>query len=92
MANINREMRIKKAVEQKLYELLKKPKDGEKKDTPKEEIVALSLAIKYLAVSVKLGEAEWGKDLEGLEETGLDDSAGTSADLDGSDNDTEDDI
>jgi 2-iminoacetate synthase ThiH len=82
MSGVPREQRIKKAVEDRLYDILRRPRDGEKKkDVPKEEIVALSLAIKYLAVSAKLGEAEWGKDLQELQESGLDDSAGQGAEL-----------
>jgi hypothetical protein len=77
-----REQRIKNAVENKLYELLRKPKEGqEKKETPKEEIIALSLAIKYLAVSVKLDERGWGSDIAALEEAGYDDEAGSAEDL-----------
>ena len=56
-----REQRIRKAVEDKLSEVLRGIKE-----IKKEELQALSLGIKYLAVSAKLGEQEWGKDLGGL--------------------------
>lgn len=56
-----RELRIRKAVEDKLSEVLRGLKE-----IKREELQALSLGIKYLAVSAKLGEQEWGKDIAGL--------------------------
>lgn len=65
MSGIKRELRIKKAVEDKLWSILAK-RSPESKAPPKEDLQAISLAIKYLAVSAKLGEADWGRDLQGL--------------------------
>jgi len=68
MPNIKREQRIRKAIEDKLWDLLKGRRNwkGEKEPIQKEELVSLSLGIKYLAVSAKLNEGEYGKDLAGL--------------------------
>lgn len=63
MSGIKRELRIKKAIENKLWNLLK---DNSKGEVPKEQLQAVSLGIKYLAVSAKLGEADWGKDIAKL--------------------------
>ena len=57
--------RIKRAVETKLISLLKN-KDGEA--PKKEDLTVLGYGIKYLAVSAKLEESEFGKDLIELEQ------------------------
>ena len=54
---------IQKSVESKLERML-----GKTADKPeKEELQVVSLAIKYLAVSAKLDEGNWGGELGGLE-------------------------
>jgi len=60
--------KIKKAVERRLVKLLNEAQDG------KEGLQALSLSIKYLAVSAKMDEAEYGSDLEKLNKEGGDDN------------------
>ena len=62
--------KIQKSVEIKLEALLKK--DADKPE--KEELQVLSIAVKYLAVSAKLDEGDWGAELSGLE-NGKDDPA-----------------
>lgn len=54
---------IKRAVEKKIADLLKK---GSQAPT-KEELQILTLGVKYLAVAAKLDEGEWGGDLAGLQ-------------------------
>ena len=61
---------IQKSVEKKLEALLRK--DADKPE--KEELQVLSIAVKYLAVSAKLDEGDWGGELKGLED-GKDDPA-----------------
>lgn len=56
--------RIKRAVETKLIALLK---DKNKEPPKKEDLTVLGYGIKYLAVSAKLEESEYGKELMGLE-------------------------
>ena len=56
--------KIKREVENKLVKLLKTKKGDEKPE--KEELQIVSLAIKFLAVSAKLEESEYGADLESL--------------------------
>ena len=78
---IKKEARIRQAIEDKLYDLLKPKRDwkGDKEQIKKEELVALSLGIKYLAVSAKLSEQEYGSDIPGLadpeKEGGLEDES-----------------
>lgn len=54
--------KIKKAVESKLIDMLKK--HGEK--PTKEDLQVTTLGVKYLAVAAKLDEADFGKDLDDL--------------------------
>lgn len=62
--------KIKREVESKLVKLLRLKKE----DKPeKEELQVMSLAIKFLAVSAKLSEEEYGADLNKLIEEGGDD-------------------
>ena len=69
-----KETRIRRAVEDKLWEVLKGKKtwDGQKVPIDKDELLAVSLGIKYLAVSAKLSEQEFGKDLGDLNKAGDD--------------------
>lgn len=61
--------KIKREVESKLVKLLRLKKE----DKPeKEELQVMSLAIKFLAVSAKLEESEYGADLDKLTEGGDD--------------------
>lgn len=53
---------IKKAVEKKLGDLLKK----DAKEPTKADLQVLTLSLKYLAVAAKLDEADFGKDLDEL--------------------------
>jgi hypothetical protein len=71
-APVKKEQKIRKAVEDKLYQLLKPGLDwkGDKVQIAKEEIVVLSLGIKYLAVSAKLSEQEFGTEIPGLTQPG----------------------
>jgi hypothetical protein len=55
---------IKKAVETKIADLLKKHAVA----PTKEELQVLTLGVKYLAVAAKLDEGDWGKELADLEE------------------------
>jgi hypothetical protein len=64
MTTVAKRSQIKKSVESKLVEMLKKGGEGPKK----EDLQVLSIAVKYLAVEAKLNEAEWGSDLSGLTE------------------------
>lgn len=52
---------IQESVETKLKKLLN-PENGAKPD--KDDLLVLSLSIKYLAVKAKLGEEDWGNDLD----------------------------
>lgn len=56
--------RIKRAVETKLIALLKNKGEEPPK---KEDLTVLGYGIKYLAVSAKLEESEYGKELMDLE-------------------------
>jgi hypothetical protein len=69
---IKKEAKIRKAIEDKLYDLLRTKRDwkGDKEQINKEELLALSLGIKYLAVSAKLSEQEFGTGIPGLSEPG----------------------
>jgi hypothetical protein len=75
-----REARIKKAVEDKLIEILRPAKKNWKGEfekqgkVDKDELLAVSIGVKYLAVAAKLGEAEWGDEIGDLTkaEDGLD--------------------
>ena len=58
---------FKRDIERKLAKLLNR-KTGEKIE--KEDLQILSLGIKYLAVSAKMDEEEWGKELGGLDDEG----------------------
>lgn len=58
---------FKRDIERKLAKLLNR-KTSEKIE--KEDLQILSLGIKYLAVSAKMDEEEWGKELGGLDEGG----------------------
>ncbi len=69
MSTPSNQARIKKAVEAKIVDLLKK---GAAKPE-KEELQVLTLGVKYLAVAAKLEEAEFGKDLGELIEDDPDD-------------------
>ena len=60
--------KIKREVENKLVKLLKVKKGEEKPE--KEELQIVSLAIKFLAVSAKLEESDYGADLKSLNEEG----------------------
>lgn len=74
MPGQSNENRIKRAVENKLVDLLKK--NGKKPE--KEDLQVLGLSVKYLAVAAKLDESAWGSDLDKLDEGGeMDDDAET---------------
>lgn len=76
MPGQSNENRIKRAVENKLVDLLKK--NGKKPE--KEDLQVLGLSVKYLAVAAKLDESAWGSDLDKLDEGGeMDDDAETDS-------------
>lgn len=60
--SVSNQNKIKKAVENKLIDMLKK--GGDKPS--KEELQVTTLGVKYLAVAAKLDEADFGKDLDDL--------------------------
>ena len=62
---VSNQHKIKRAVEQKLIGLLKNKNDESPK---KEDLTVLGYGIKYLAVSAKLEESEFGKELMDLEQ------------------------
>lgn len=71
-----RASKIKDAVENKLVTLLKKRGEA----VTKEELQTLSIAVKFLAVSVKMDMDEWGSGIDDLDKD------------EGGENDTETDI
>jgi hypothetical protein len=62
----NNQATIKAAVENKLVDLLERR--AEQAEPSKSDIQILTLGVKYLAVAAKLDEADFGKDLPGLDE------------------------